>query len=83
MKKTLVFVWIMLTLIVGVASAEKYRVTVTREGSNLYRVVGTDTYVKTRYCYAYVYYEDALVDTDEMMIYFLDSDDECEVEKII
>jgi hypothetical protein len=62
---------------------ERYRATVTREEDNLYRVDLSDVYIKTRYCYVYCYYEDAIIDTGEMVIYFLDSDDECTIDKIL
>jgi hypothetical protein len=67
------------------AHAELYRVTVSREAQNLYRVdyASKDVYIKTRYCYVYCYYEEALVDTDRMVIHFLDSEDECDIEKVL
>lgn len=72
-------------LMSGLLWAELYRVKVTRKAQNLYRVedaVG-DVYIKTRWCYAYAYREDAIVDSDEMVIHFLDSDDECDIEKFL
>ena len=65
--------------------AELYRVTVTRDAQNLYRVdyVPGKVYIKTRYCYVYCYYEEALVDSDRMVIHFLDSEDECDIESIL
>ena len=38
-----------------------YDVTVTRKGSNLYRVDGTWSYVATNYCYEYVYGQKAVL----------------------
>lgn len=38
-----------------------YEVQVTRKGSNLYELEGTNIYVETRYCYEIVFYEDAIV----------------------
>ena len=72
-------------LLSGLAPAELYRVTVSREASNLYRVEysPSDVYIKTRYCYVYCYYEDAVVDTDDMVIHFLDSDEECDIAKLL
>jgi hypothetical protein len=44
------------------ASADEYyKVTVTRKGSDLYQINGNNTYILTRYCYEYVYYEDAIL----------------------
>jgi hypothetical protein len=76
-----------LALLVGglLMAAELYRVTVSREAQDLYRVedaVG-DVYIKTRWCYVYAYSEEALVDTDEMVIHFVDSDDDCDIDKIL
>ena len=31
----------------------------------------------------YCYYEDALIDTDDKALHFLDSDDECDSERIL
>ena len=50
----------LLMLISGVAVAGDYDLSVTRKGSNLYKVDGKDIYIHTRYCYEYVYYEDSL-----------------------
>lgn len=63
-------------------NAELYRVTVTREAQNLYRVDYSpeDVYIKTRYCYVYCYYEEALIDSDRMVIHFLDSEEDCDIE---
>jgi hypothetical protein len=43
------------------AFAGDYRVSVTRKGSNLYKVTGEDVYILTRLCYEYVYYADAIL----------------------
>jgi hypothetical protein len=66
-------------------SAEAYKVTVTREEANLYRVDGSSpkTYIKTKYCYEYAYSERAIVDTDDMEITFLDSNTTCTIDKIL
>ena len=67
------------------ARAELHRVTVSRDADNLYKVDNSpnDIYIKTRYCYVYCYYEDALVDIDDMVIHFLDSDEECDIDKLL
>ena len=72
-------------LLSGIARAELYRVTVSRDADNLYKVENSpnDIYIKTRYCYVYCYYEDALVDTDDMVIHFLDSNEECDIDKLL
>jgi len=45
----------------GSGLAGDYSVNITRVGSNVYRVTSTDIYIETRYCYEYVYYEDAIL----------------------
>lgn len=85
MKQALSLAALSFGIVAGVGSAELYRVTVSREAQNLYRVDSTsgDLYIKTRYCYVYCYYEDALVDTDRMVLHFLDSEEECDIEKLL
>ena len=74
-----------LTNSLGAAYGDVYRTTVSREAQDLYRVDYTSPtiYIKTNYCYVYAYYEDAIVDTDDMEIHFLDSDDTCSIERIL
>ncbi len=69
----------------GAAFGDGYRATVSREAQDLYRVQYTapTIYIKTNYCYVYAYYEDALIDTGDMEIHFLDSDDTCYIERIL
>lgn len=42
-------------------SAGAYEVTVTRKGSNLYQLLEANIWLKTRYCYEYVNYDDAIL----------------------
>lgn len=64
-------------VVAGVLYAEIYKATVSRQAQDLYRVefIGRDLFVKTRWCYVYAYYEEALIDSDRMVIHFFDSDD--------
>jgi hypothetical protein len=41
--------------------AESYRVSVTRKDKDMYRIDRTKTYIKTKYCYEYVYSESAVL----------------------
>lgn len=41
--------------------AGTYEIELTRKGSNLYKVDGTNLYIETRYCYEYGYGEDAIL----------------------
>jgi len=43
------------------ALADNYEVSVTRKGSNLYKVDTKNIFVHTRYCYEYVYYENSIL----------------------
>lgn len=38
-----------------------FKIEVTRKGSNIYKVEGTDYYVETRYCYEYATYDEAIL----------------------
>lgn len=38
-----------------------FKVEVTRKGSNLYKVGGTNYYIETRYCYEYATYDEAIL----------------------
>lgn len=42
-------------------AADYYRVNVRRVGQDLYRETGSRYLIKTRYCYEYVYGEDAIL----------------------
>jgi hypothetical protein len=48
-------------LLASAVSAGDYQVSVTRKGSNLYKVDGKDMFIHTRYCYEYVYYSDVVL----------------------
>lgn len=51
-----------------------YEIELTRKSSNLYHVCGTDFYIKTKYCYEYATYDDAIliVDYYSTKVIFLD-----------
>lgn len=71
-----------------VMSADVYRVNVTRKDSDLYKVEYKNMYIQTRYCYEYVYYDDAILKIDNPYgfnigkIYFSNGNS-CDVQKII
>lgn len=66
------------------AKAANYDVAVSRETSNVYRVIGSDTYIHTRWCYEYVHYEDSLLRMHGYggEIIFLDSGGKCDVKAV-
>ena len=55
----------LITAALATASAagtpDTYRVTVTRTSSDLYRVDGTKVYIKTKFCYEFVFSEEAVL----------------------
>lgn len=57
-----------------------YRVNLTRKESNLYKEAG-GTLFFTRYCYEYVYGEDAIYDADRAVILF--EGDRCDVARVV
>lgn len=73
---------LVLLLFAGSAVADDYEVSVTRKGSNLYKVDLKQIIVKTRYCYEYVFYENALLRMSGYSgdIIFMDSGGKCDVE---
>lgn len=64
--------------------ADNYEVSVTRKGSNQYKVDGKNIYVHTRFCYEYVYSERSFLRmvgyTGEII--FLDSGGKCDVKNV-
>ncbi len=38
-----------------------YKIEITRKGSNIYKLEGTNYYIETRYCYEYATYDDAIL----------------------
>lgn len=64
-----------------IVAQERYQVSVTRKDQNLYKVDNQPFWVKTRYCYEYVYYEDAVLSS--YSIVFLDSGSKCDVEGVL
>ena len=74
----------MVTVIPLNSLADDYQVSITRKGSNLYKVTGKDIYIFTRYCYEYVYYEDAILRMNGYLgeIIFLDEGEKCDVKAV-
>lgn len=82
-----------LALLAGPANAsEFYKISVTRKGQDLYKIDNQDIYIKTRYCYEYVHYQEAILQIDSPSGYTIGklifvnsfgSNNECDVEKVI
>ena len=83
MNKTLLAaIAAMMSLRVAPAQAENYEVNLTRKGSNVYKIDGTDIIIQTRYCY--VYSEEAIFKTSgyDGEVIFFDSKDNCDVKAV-
>ena len=69
--------------------SDYYKVRVWRESQDLYRVVGTGFYIKTRFCYQFAFGEEAILRVDSSFGYtvgelvFKGGGGRCDVEKII
>jgi len=74
----------MMALQVGPVLAENYAVSLTRKGSNVYKIDGDDLIIQTRYCYVYAYSEEAIFKTSGYgsELIFLDSKDKCDVKAV-
>ena len=66
------------------AWADNYEVSVTRKGSNLYKIDGRDVLIHTRYCYEYAYSEDSFLRMSGYSgeIVFLDAGEKCDVKAV-
>lgn len=73
-----------LMLVSSAVTAGDYDLSVTRKGSNLYKVDGKDIYIHTRYCYEYVYSEDSLLRMSGTSgeIVFIDQGESCDVKAV-
>lgn len=65
-------------------TAENYEVSVTRKGSNLYKVDIKDIFIHTRYCYEYVYGETSILKMSGMSgeIIFTEANSSCQVKAV-
>ena len=63
---------------------DNYEVSVTRKGSNLYKIDAKNIYIRTRYCYEYVYSENAFLKMSGYSdkIIFFDSGGRCDVKAV-
>ena len=85
MKKTLLATLAaLMTLQAGPVLAENYEVSLTRKGSNVYKIDGKDIILQTRYCYVYAYSEEAIFKASGYggELIFFDSKDKCDVKAV-
>jgi hypothetical protein len=82
--KLRIFLSLLLASISVGAMADNYEVSVTRKGSNLYKVDGKNIFIHTRYCYEYVYYEESFLKMNGRSgeIIFTDSGGKCDVKAV-
>ena len=71
-------------------AADYYKVNVTRKSQDLYEVNYQGIYIKTRYCYEYVYGSEAIVKIDSPygysvgeIIFVGNGGSKCDIEKIL
>jgi hypothetical protein len=71
-------------------ASEYYKVDVTRKSQDLYEVTGQGIYVKTRFCYEYVYYSEAILKIDAPagytigeIIFVGSGGNKCDIEKLL
>ena len=85
MKKTLLATLAaLMTLQAGPVLAVNYEVSLTRKGSNVYKIDGKDIIIQTRYCYVYAYSEEAIFKASGYggELIFFDSKDKCDVKAV-
>ncbi|WP_267226596.1 hypothetical protein [Dyella silvae] len=82
--------WVLLASVVPLVAhaSDVYKVTVTRKPQDIYEVQGGQVYIKTRYCYEYVYTDDAILRIDSPAGYSIgklifNSGTSCDVEKVL
>jgi hypothetical protein len=71
-------------------ASDYYKVDVTRKAQDLYEVDGQGIYIKTRYCYEYVYSSEAIVQVDSPagytvgeIIFTGNGGSKCDIEKLL
>lgn len=78
-----------LGLMSSLTSAETYKVNVSKESDNLYKVnyQSGNVYIKTKYCYEIAMFDDAILVYDgysyDNKIIFLSNNETCEVDKVL
>lgn len=82
--RTRYFLIIFAFLLPSLSIAENYELSVTRKGSNLYKVDGKKILIHTRYCYEYVYSESSFLKMSGYSgeIIFTDSGGKCDVKAV-
>jgi hypothetical protein len=84
LRLILYFLMIFTILVPSLSFADNYEVSVTRKGSNLYKVDSKNIFIHTRYCYEYVYYQTSLLKMSSYSgeIIFKNSGKKCDVKEV-
>lgn len=72
---------ILITAVSSAPPVNTYQIVVSREDSNLYDVIGEDVFIFTKFCYEFVFYENALL-YGTQSIFFLDQGTSCDVDAV-
>jgi len=71
-------------------ASDYYKVDVTRKAQDLYEIDGQGIYIKTRYCYEYVYSSEAIVQIDSPagytvgeIIFTGNGGSKCDIERLL
>lgn len=82
--KLRIFLGFLLAFISIAVMADNYEVSVTRKGSNLYKVDSRNIFIHTSYCYEYVYYEESFLKMNGYSgeIIFTNSGGKCPVKAV-
>jgi hypothetical protein len=66
------------------AYAENYQMSVTRKGSNVYKVAGKNIIIQTRYCYVYASSEASILESNGYGgdLIFVESNEKCDVKAV-
>ena len=83
-----VFCFFSLGAVISAQASDLYEIEVTRKSQDLYEILYEGMYVKTRFCYEYVYFEDAILKIDSQYGYTIgeiifENGSKCDVEKIL
>jgi len=88
MKKISIAFLLVSSISTSAFSAEYYKVEVKRVNQDLYKAIGTNYHIVTRFCHVYTYGEGAILKIDSSFGYNIgsivfDNGTKCDVEKII
>ncbi len=85
MKVLLALFVLTLIVVASVDAGEYYKVDVTRKAQDFYQDTTTRVIIKTRWCYEYVYYQEAILEWDGYSgrLIFVGNGAVCDVERVL